>query len=145
MNKFRFVAHVLCAILAFGIGNAQEKNTPSKENGGNPSAMQTETVIATYNVIPGTEDQFWKVFQSHWTTCRRLNLVLQKPHMILRGKDDFGKAFFVEILTWKNPDAPDHAPAEVRSIWKQLNTMTEPRDGHPKIYYPEVEVLVGGK
>ena len=144
MNKLGFGAQALCFVLALNIGNAQEKHVPPKEIGGRTAAMQSETVIATYNVKPGSEDHFWKVFQTHWTTCRRLNLVLEEPHMILRGKDDSGKTFFVEILTWKDPDAPDHAPTEVRSIWKQLNSMTEPRDGHPKIYYPEVDVIVGG-
>src|SRR5689334_1448877 len=99
MNKLGLSVRALCVVLALSVGIAREKNVPPKELGGNHPAMQSETVIATYNVKPGSEDRFWNVFQTHWTTCRRLNLVLIKPHMILRGKDDSGKTFFVEILT----------------------------------------------
>jgi hypothetical protein len=101
----------------------------------------TETVIATYQAKSGKEDELLKAMAKHWAMIHRLGMVLDQPHLVLRGKDDSGKTYFVEILTWDDAETPDHAPAEVRAIWKEMETLVESRLGHQGIEYPEVHVL----
>lgn len=68
-------------------------------------------------------------------------MVLDIPRLVTRGKDDTGKTYFVEILTWKSPDAPDHAPKEIQAIWSNLEALCEAGDGHRVIEFPEVQIV----
>lgn len=101
----------------------------------------TETVICTMRVKPGAEAEFEKVMQVHWPTLRRLKLVEAKPHLLLRGREESGKTYFVEIFTWVNHDVPDHVPPEVQAIWDRMQPLVEARDGHQAIEFPEVEIV----
>ena len=98
----------------------------------------SETVIATYQVKAGREEDMLKVLAKHWATIHRLGMVLDQPHLVFRGKDDSGKTFFVEILTWEDSETPDNAPAEVRAIWAEMEPLVEARLGHGPIEFPEV-------
>jgi hypothetical protein len=102
---------------------------------------ETETVITTFRVIQGKEAEFAKVLAKAWPTYHKLGMVLDQPHLILRGEDAPGKTYFVEILTWKSSDEPDNAPPEVSAIWKQMEALCEPRGGHRGIEFPEVWVV----
>ena len=53
---------------------------------------------------------------NHWSTAQRLGLVLAEPHVRLRAKDAEGKPYLVEILTWRDEDIPDNAPAEILGV-----------------------------
>jgi quinol monooxygenase YgiN len=101
----------------------------------------TETVIDRFQVKPGKEADFLKVLQTHWPTLRRLNMVLETPHVVLRGEDDEHKTYFIEVLTWKDHDTPDHAPPEVLAIWKEMEALCERRLGHRGIEFHEVQVV----
>jgi hypothetical protein len=101
----------------------------------------TETVLSTFRPRAGKEDELLKTMNQNWATLRRLGLVLQEPHLILRGKDDAGKTIFVEILTWRDHEAADHVPAEVQTIWNQLQSLVEERNGHKGIEFPEFEIV----
>lgn len=101
----------------------------------------SETVIATYQVKPGKEDELLKVMARHWSTIHHLGMVFDQPHLVLRAKDDSGKSYFVEILTWVDSETPDRAPAEVRALWKEMEPLVEARNGHPAIDFPEVHVV----
>ena len=109
-------------------------------NVGQPK-VETETVYTTFYVIPGKEAEFWKVLERAWPTYYKHGMVLKRPHLILRGADDSGRPYFIEVLTWKDHDAPDHAPADVQAIWDQMNTLCERRDGHRRIEFYEVKVV----
>jgi hypothetical protein len=52
------------------------------------------------------------------------------PQTVVKGKEETGAPFVLEILTWKDHDAPDHAPAEVKALWAKLEDLCEKRDGH---------------
>ncbi len=101
----------------------------------------TETVISTYRVRAGKEAEFEKVHAQAWPAYRRFGLVAEIPHLVLQGVDEAGKPYFVEILTWKDHDAPDHASQEIRAIWAQLEALCEPRLGHRGIEFPEVRIV----
>lgn len=101
----------------------------------------TETVLSTFRPRAGKEDELLKTMNQNWSTLRKLGLVLQEPHLILRGKDDAGRTIFVEILTWRDHEAADHVPAEVQEIWNHLQQLVEARDGHKGIEFPEFEIV----
>ena len=99
-----------------------------------------ETVLVTYHVKAGKADELAKLIDRTWATYRRLGLVFAKPHMVMRGKDESGE-FMAEILPWKSHAAPDHAPAEVKALWDQMQLLCERRGDRDTIEIPEVEVL----
>lgn len=101
----------------------------------------TETVLSTFRPRAGKEDELLKTMGENWSTLRKLGLVLQEPHLVLRGKDDGGKTIFVEILTWRDHEAADHVPAEVQAIWNRLQSLVEQRNGHSGIEFPEFEIV----
>jgi len=129
-TTFRF------ALLAFG-AYALAAQSPQP---GAP-AGRTETVISTFRVRAGKEAEFARVHAQAWPAYRRFGLVAEKPHLVLQGVDEAGKTYFVEIFTWKDHDAPDHASPEIRAIWAQLEALCEPRLGHRGIEFPEVQIV----
>lgn len=104
-------------------------------------ASGTETVISTYRVRAGKEAEFARIHAQAWPAYRRFGLVAETPHLVLQGVDDAGKTYFVEILTWKDHEAPDHASPEIRALWAQLESLCEPRLGHRGIEFPEVRIV----
>lgn len=105
----------------------------------------TETVLSTHRVKPGMENDYLKLLDQDWATLRKLGLVLEQPRILLRGEDEPGRTYFVEIFTWKNHDVPDHAPPEVWTTWKKMNAATEDWGGHRGIEAPEVHMIELGK
>jgi hypothetical protein len=101
----------------------------------------TETMHSIAHVKSGHEAEYAELSAKTWALYKRLGLVLDKPHVVLRGADGKGRTYFVEIFTWKSPDIPDHAPAEVKAIWRQLEDACEPRDGRPGIDFSEVTAV----
>lgn len=101
----------------------------------------TETVLSTFRPRAGKEDELLKTMGRNWATLLKLGLVLQQPHIVLRGKDDAGKPIFVEILTWRDHEVADHVPAEVQTIWNQLQALVETRGEHRGIEFPEFEIV----
>ena len=110
------------------------------------AAGPPETVHVTYHVQPGKLEEFLSVLKQHHPACRKLGLVLAEPHVILSGKEDGGKPVVIEILTWKDGDAPDCVPKhhpEVKKIWDQLNALVEKRGGKPGIDIEEMDIITG--
>jgi hypothetical protein len=104
-------------------------------------ADSTETVFSTYRIKKGREAEFQAVHAATWKAYRQFNLVLAAPHTVVKGKEESGAPFVVEILTWKDHDAPDHAPAEVKALWAKLEDLCEKRDGHRGIEFVEMEIV----
>jgi len=103
-----------------------------------------ETVHVTYHVQDGKLEDFLAVLKQHYPACRKLGLVLAQPHLILSGKEEGAKPIVIEILTWKDGDAPDSVPEhhpEVKKIWDQLNALVEKRGGKPGIEIDEMDVV----
>jgi len=134
---------ILRKALAFLLFLAAAGVAPLGSAGETSPTPKTETVHVTYHVRVGKEGELARVLARHWPTCRRLGLVLEKPHIIVRGYGEGHRPYFVEILTWKDSDAPDNAPPEVRAIWKDLEALCEKRDDRPGIEIDEVEIVSG--
>lgn len=88
-----------------------------------------ETVLVTYHAKPGSEAQLASAIAKQWKTARDLKLVSEAPHVVVRGSEDGDKTYFVEIFTWRDGGIPDAAPAAIRAIWTEMNSLAEPRDG----------------
>ena len=101
----------------------------------------TETVHSVAHVKAGFEAEYAQLNEKAWALYKRLGLVLDKPHVVLRGTDEKGRTYFIDVFTWKSPDIPDHAPEEVKAIWKQLEAACEVRDGRPGIDFSEVTAI----
>jgi hypothetical protein len=99
-----------------------------------------ETVLVTYHVKEGKADELAQLIDKTWTTYQRLGMVLDKPHLVMKGKEK-GGLFMAEILPWKSHDKPDNAPAEVFALWDEMRRLCEKRDNRDSIEIPEVEVL----
>ena len=102
----------------------------------------TETIYCISHVKQGKEAEYAALCAQAWSIYRRLDLVLEKPHVLFRGADASGKSYFGEIFTWKNSTIPDHAPDEVREIWRKLQSDCEPRGGRPGMDFSEDGVTV---
>ncbi len=102
---------------------------------------QPETVLVTFHVQAGHEEEMKKILADAWQTYTRLDMVLPQPHIILQGSEN-GRPYFVEILTWQNHDIPDHMPAEVQAIWKRMGAICERRGDKPPIGGGEVHLIV---
>ena len=122
---------LIASILGVGSLCATAKPTPD-----------TETVLVTHRVQVGKEAEYAKFLELEWSTLRRLGMVLERPHVVLRGTDESGRTIFVEVLTWKDHDAPDNAPPEVEQFWKDLEARAEKRLGHRGIEFPEFTIAV---
>lgn len=101
----------------------------------------TETIHSVAHVKAGHEVEYAKLSSEAWDLYKRMGLVLDSPHVVLRGRDEKGRPFFVEVFTWKSPDIPDHAPPAVKAIWQQLENACEVRDDRPGIDFVEVKAL----
>ena len=111
------------------------------------AAGPPETVHVSYHVQAGKLNELLGVLKQHFPACRKDGLVLESPHVILSGKEDGGKPVVVEILTWRDGDAPDNVAEKnpaVFAIWKQLNALVEKRNGKPGIEIDQVDLVVGG-
>src|SRR3989475_9900899 len=110
------------------------------------AAGPPETAHVTYHVQPGKLEEFLSGLKQHHPACRKLGLVLAKPHLILSGKEDGGKPVVIEILTWKDSEALDSVPGhhlEIKKIWDRLNALVEKRGEKPGIDIDEMDIVTG--
>jgi hypothetical protein len=111
------------------------------------AAGPPETVHVTYHVQSGKLDEFLAALGEHYPAGRKLGIVLAEPHIVLAGKEDREHPVVIEILTWRDADAPDKVTKKyptVRAIWDRLNALVEKRDGKPAIDIVEMEIVSRG-
>jgi len=99
------------------------------------------TALCIYRVKAGSETAFRALLAKHWPTLRRLGLAADEPSIIYQGKEREGAPFFVELLTWKDAEAPNHAHEipDVMAVWEPMGSLCEARDGKPPMEFPHVE------
>ena len=101
-----------------------------------------ETVLVTYRVIPGKEQQLRQILRDVWKEYQANRLVLPAPHIIVEGQDSGGKERLVEIFSWVSHSAPEHVPDSVNKLWDQMRECCETRDGQPGVDIGEVDIVV---
>ena len=103
-----------------------------------------ETVLVTYRVKAGKEAEFRDVLSRAWDVYRRDGFVFAQPHVVVQDTED-GKPRFVEIFTWVSRSIPEHAPDNVKALWKQAESLCERRGEHYGIEPGEVELVVSSR
>jgi len=101
----------------------------------------SETVLITYHVQSGKENEFQKLLARAWDIYRNDGLVYAKPHTVVRNTEDGDKTYFTEIFTWAK--SPDHPSGDVTALWGQEQALCEARDGHRGIEGGEVSLVTG--
>jgi quinol monooxygenase YgiN len=99
-----------------------------------------ETVLATFRVKPNQLDAFLKLMPEYWAALRTRNLVLNAPHVVLRGEEN-GRPIVIEVFRWRDHDAPEHVPPAIQQYWDKINAMVENRNGHSGIEFPEMTMV----
>lgn len=100
-----------------------------------------ETVMVTFHAKSGSEAELQRVIARHWEAAARLKMLEAAPHVTLRGSEDSGKTYFVEIFTWRDGSVPDAAPEEIRKIWEEMNRLVEARGGHAGLEFAPVTMV----
>jgi hypothetical protein len=104
-------------------------------------ADKPETVVITFHAKRGAEAELERVIARHWDTARAMKLVRDTPRVTVRGAEGDGKAYFLDIFTWRDASVPDTAPAEIRRIWDEMNGLVESRGGHPGLEISPVSIV----
>jgi hypothetical protein len=121
-----------CVLALSGCSTVQPKRP-----GANP-----ETVLVTYHVKNGKEQEFQQLLADAWRVYQHDHLVFAEPHIVVHDSEGEGKPRFVEIFTWVSRSTPEHAPESVTAIWKQEEALCEKRGGHYGIEPGEVRLVV---
>ncbi len=100
-----------------------------------------ETVMVTLRAKPGAEADLVRVIARHWETAKRLNMVIEAPHVTLQLAEQENKTTFVEIFTWRDASLPDSAPAAIQEIWNEMNGLVEARGGRRGLEIVEVSLV----
>jgi len=107
-----------------------------RSSGGDP-----ETVLVTYHVKAGQEEEFQNALSRVWEIYRKEHLVFAQPHVIVRDREDGDKTRFVETFTWASHSGPERVSDSVKKIWEQMQSLCEARNGHGGLEGGEVELL----
>ena len=124
---------VALALIVTGFFTPLSPNTRAQSAAADPG-----TVIVTLHARKGADERLAQVLVNHWETARRLNLVLDTPHVTLKGTETSGDRYFLEIFSWRDASIPDNAPAAIQAIWGEMNTLVESRGGKRGIEIAEV-------
>jgi hypothetical protein len=84
-----------------------------------------------YRPKAGQEEALFELVKRHWPVLRDAGLATDEPALVWRATDKrSGRAFFIEVFSWKNEQAPGlaHQLPEVMQIWEPMGPMI---DGGP--------------
>ncbi len=103
------------------------------------------TVMATFRVRPGHEQELVALLRREWSALHRLGLVADIPPQLFRG-DDQGGPYYVHLFTWHDPAAEAKArdEPEIAGLWQTIADLCEERDGRPAMEFPHVHALAVG-
>lgn len=102
--------------------------------------MSAVTVVCTYRVRRGSEDEFERLLERHLPTLARLGLITEAPTRTLRRHDGDtdGGPEYVEVFDWVSEDAARRASEvpEVIAVWEPMAALCEARDGRAAMEFP---------
>jgi len=81
--------------------------------------QKPETVLSTYYPKPGKETELLQTVRDAWAVYTKLDL-MTGAHQLYRAQTEGGSVYYVEIFTWRDENTPDHAPADVKKVWAEL-------------------------
>ena len=105
--------------------------------------MTKHTVMCTYRVKEGKDEEFRALLLKHGPTLHHLGLITSEASLLFQGKDESRKSFFVEIFHWKSVDGHKVAEQmpEVMAIWERMGALVEGRLGRPAMEFHLVEQI----
>jgi hypothetical protein len=132
-----------CLLLALPLLLLTACSTTKPGKNRDASADSPETVLITYHVMPGKEKELQKVLARAWKVYRQEHLVFAQPHVIVQDKENGDKTRLVEVFTWVSGNAPDRArdSLAVKTVWDQMQALSEARDGHGGLEFGAVELI----
>ena len=96
--------------------------------------MANETVICTYRVQEGAEEDFRRLLARHWQTLHDLGFVTEAEPILLRQSDE---PTYVEMFTWvEGGFERAHRHPDVLAIWEPMEPLLEEREGRPRWEFP---------
>ena len=98
-------------------------------------------VMVRYQVREECEAEFQAICAEGRQTNLRLGLIREMPHLLLRGKDESGKPYYLELVPWIDRAVTGNPPEAVRELWGRLEAVCEARPGHRGIEIPDLQIL----
>ena len=126
----------LCALSACSSMKQSHHHAPAAE------AKNSETVMVSYHVKPGNEQELALLLSRVWEINHHDHLVYETPHVIIQGTEAGGKPRLVEIFTWVNHSAPEQVTDIVKQYWGTETDMCEKRNGHAEVEGGEVTLML---
>lgn len=93
------------------------------------------TVICTYQVKPGREEEMRRLLSKQWIALRACGVVTEEQPRRLRAlpgqsgprRPDLDERTFVEIYSWRDARAPEiaHANPDVIAVWAAMESCCE--------------------
>ena len=85
--------------------------------------MSSQVVIAIYRPKPNQLDELKRLVGRHVPTLRKLDLVTERPSVVLESTD----GGVIEIFEWKNAQAATdaHSNAQVQELWNAMGDVAD--------------------
>jgi hypothetical protein len=85
--------------------------------------MKPEIVLALYRPHEGKDAELRRLIAQHLPTLRRLELVTDRPAILVRSED----GTYIEIFEWRTAEAADlaHQHPEVARVWEAMGQVAD--------------------
>lgn len=85
--------------------------------------MTPEVVFALYRPHEGKDAELRKLLAEHIPTLRRLDLVTDRPPLLLKSKN----GTYIEIFEWRTAESADlaHQHPEVARVWEPMGQIAD--------------------
>lgn len=82
-----------------------------------------EVVFALYKPKPGQDEALRKLIADHLPVLRRLELVTDRPALLVRAKD----GTYVEVFEWRTAESADlaHQHPDVAKVWEAMGAVCD--------------------
>jgi hypothetical protein len=96
--------------------------------------MKPEVVFALYRPHAGKDAELRRLLTQHLPTLRRLELITDRPAILVRAKD----GTYVEIFEWRTADSAGlaHQHPEVAKLWEAMGQVSD---------FPSIDSLAEAK
>lgn len=85
--------------------------------------MKPEVVFALYRPHPGKDAELRKLIREHLPVLHRLELVTERPTLLLRAKD----GTYIEVFEWRSAESARvaHEHPEVARVWEGMGQIAD--------------------
>ena len=85
--------------------------------------MKPEVVFALYRPRPGQDAELLRLIAQHLPVLRRLELVTDRPALLVRAKD----GTYVEVFEWRTAESATlaHQHPEVAKVWEAMGEIAD--------------------